>query len=72
VSHILPALPLAGSVVILADNDRSGAGEEAAHTAARRWLAERRRVRIAMPPMPGSDWNDVLLNKNIGEADHAA
>ena len=33
---------------------------------AERWLAEGRRVRIALPPDPGTDWNDVLLNKDIG------
>jgi putative DNA primase/helicase len=38
------------TVIILADHDRSGAGERAARAAARRWLAERRRVRIALPP----------------------
>jgi putative DNA primase/helicase len=48
------------TVIILADHDRSGAGERAARTAAARWLAEGRRVRIAMPPDLG-DFNDVLL-----------
>ena len=48
------------TVIILADHDRSGAGERAARTAAQRWLAEGRRVRIAMPPEPGTDFNDVL------------
>ena len=30
----------------------------------RRWLAEGRRVRIALPPEPGTDWNDVLRGKD--------
>ena len=47
-------------IIILADNDASGAGERAARTAAARWLAEGRRVRIAMPPEPGTDMADVL------------
>ena len=47
-------------VIILADNDKNGAGERAARTAAARWLAEGRRVRIAMPPVPGTDFNDLL------------
>jgi hypothetical protein len=51
-------------VVILADHDRSGAGQRAAHTAARRWLQEGRRVRIALPPEPGADFNDVLLGRS--------
>jgi hypothetical protein len=52
--------PIVRSVVILADHDASGAGERAARTAAARWLAEARRVRIAMPPEPGTDMADVL------------
>ena len=58
---ILPPLPLAGTVVILADNDVNGRGERAARAAGERWLTEGRRVRIAMPPEPGTDFNDVLL-----------
>jgi len=60
------------NVTILADNDKNGAGERAAHTAAARWLAEGRRVRIAMPPLPGTDWNDVLQNKDQLETRDAA
>jgi len=69
---ILPALPAASSVIIAADYDRNGTGERAARTAAERWLAEGRRVRIALPPIPGSDWNDVLQNKDNMETRHAA
>jgi hypothetical protein len=54
----LPAIVRA--VIILADNDAKGAGERAARVAARRWLAEGRRVRVAMPPEPGTDMADVL------------
>jgi putative DNA primase/helicase len=49
---ILPAT--VKEVLILADHDLSGAGERATRAAAARWLAEDRRVRIAMPPLPGS------------------
>ncbi len=59
VALVLP--PIVRTVVILADNDASGAGAAAAHDAARRWLAEGRHVQIAMPPEPGTDFNDVLL-----------
>jgi hypothetical protein len=55
---VLP--PSVRQVVILADNDATGAGERAAQCAARRWLAEGRRVRIALPPQPGTDFADVL------------
>ena len=46
-------------VIILADADLPG--EEAAQYAARRWVCEGRRVRIARPPK-GQDFNDLLLN----------
>ena len=48
-------------VIILADADLPG--EEAAQYAARRWVCEGRRVRIARPPK-GQDFNDLLLNGN--------
>jgi putative DNA primase/helicase len=62
-------------IIILADNDASGAGERAARKAAARWLAEGRTVRIAMPQEPGADFNDVLMGRtpaNSGKARHAA
>jgi phage/plasmid primase-like uncharacterized protein len=55
--------PIVRTVVILADHDANGAGERAARIAAARWLAERRRACIALPPELGSDFNDVLLGK---------
>ena len=61
---ILPPLPLVETVFIAADNDPNDTGERAARIAAERWLAEGRKVRIALPPMPGSDWNDVLLGRD--------
>lgn len=67
-------LPLiARSVVILADNDASGAGQRAAYAAAQRWLAEGRRVRIALPPQPSTDMADVLAGRgSITDATDAA
>ena len=61
VSLILP--PIVRLVLIAADHDTNGAGERAARAAAFRWLGEGRRVRIAMPPEPGSDFNDVLAGR---------
>ena len=58
VGLILPAT--VRPVIILSDNDANGAGERAARIAAARWLAEGRRVRIAMPPEPETDMADVL------------
>jgi putative DNA primase/helicase len=55
--------PHVRTVIILADHDRSGAGERAARAAGERWVTEGRRVLIAMPPDVGSDFNDVLLRR---------
>jgi hypothetical protein len=70
---VLP--PEATHVVICADQDASGTGERAARGAAARWLAEGRRVRLAMPPESGADFNDVLTGRTpaeINEARHVA
>jgi hypothetical protein len=58
---VLP--PLVRTVIILADNDANGAGERAAHAAAERWLAEGRRVQLAMPPEVCTDFNDILTGR---------
>jgi putative DNA primase/helicase len=50
----------ASMVLICADNDASGTGQGAARDAADRFLCEGRRVRVAMPPKVGGDFNDVL------------
>ena len=49
-------------VIVLADADDSGSGEEAAKDSARRWQREGRRVRIARPPR-GMDFNDMLTSR---------
>jgi putative DNA primase/helicase len=70
---ILP--PSATHIVIAADHDANGVGERAAHDAAARWRAEGRLVRIAMPPEPGTDFNDILTGRvatKIDEARHVA
>jgi phage/plasmid primase-like uncharacterized protein len=62
-------------VVICADHDENDVGQRAAHDAAQRWHAEGRRVRIFVPPTPGTDWNDVLRGKApacLMKSDHAA
>jgi putative DNA primase/helicase len=50
----------ATQVIICADHDASGVGERAARDAAARWLAEGRRVKLALPPRAGIDFNDIL------------
>jgi phage/plasmid primase-like uncharacterized protein len=64
VALVLP--PIVRTVIILADHDVSGAGERAARSAAERWIAEGRRVRLALPPLPGTDFADVLLGRTHG------
>ncbi len=46
-------------VVICADHDRNGEGQRAAHTAAERLHHLGKRVRIALPPQAGTDFNDM-------------
>ena len=65
----LPAI--VRTLIILADNDESGAGERAAYAAADRWLAEGRRVRIVMPPERGTDMADVLMASGFVEGGDA-
>jgi len=60
--------PEARRVVIAADNDANGIGWKGALTAARRWSFEGRQVRIDMPPVPGIDWNNVLLSGGLSHA----
>jgi phage/plasmid primase-like uncharacterized protein len=55
---ILPPPPLGSDLILAADNDKPGTA--AARRAAHRFILEGRRVRIAPPPRPDSDWNDVL------------
>ena len=54
----LPAI--VRQVMLAADNDPSGAGEQAARIAAHAFLRQGRRAWIALPPDAGTDWNDVL------------
>jgi putative DNA primase/helicase len=66
------ALPsIVRTVIILPDHDENGAGERAARAAAGRWLTEGRRVRIAMPPEPGTDFADVLLGRSYARITEA-
>jgi hypothetical protein len=47
-------------VIICADHDTGGTGEQAAKKLAQRMLAEGRRVKILMPTIPGTDWADGM------------
>jgi hypothetical protein len=63
---VLP--PIVRDVLIAVDRDANGTGERAARTAALRWLAEGRRVRLAIPHVIGADIADLIQR----EAHHAA
>jgi putative DNA primase/helicase len=54
--------PDAQDIILIPDRDDRGAGIKAARHAARRWVRQGRRVRIAEPPA-GLDFNDLLLGK---------
>lgn len=56
-----PVLNGIESLTILADNDENGRGQEAAESCARRWHEAGREVRVAVPALAGSDWNDRLM-----------
>jgi hypothetical protein len=56
---VLP--PEAERVLIAADHDEDGGGEDAALVATARFLAEGRHVKVIKPPTPGTDFNDLLL-----------
>jgi hypothetical protein len=66
---VLP--PAARLVLIAADHDQSGVGQRNAREAGRRFVREGRRARIAMPPIAGSDFNDVLLGRTCAAAKEA-
>jgi putative DNA primase/helicase len=55
---------IAQAVIILVDNDRSGAGEHAAAAAASRWLSEGRRVKLVLSPEIGTDIADLLTARD--------
>jgi phage/plasmid primase-like uncharacterized protein len=61
-SLILP--PEASMVLICADNDANGTGQRAVKCAAERFLRESRRVRVAVPPKVGTDFNDLFTLTN--------
>jgi len=51
-------------LLIAADNDVNGRGQQAAHTLARRALEAGLTVKLALPPEPGTDWLDVVASES--------
>jgi putative DNA primase/helicase len=56
--------PDARFIHLAVDNDENGIGQSAARDAAWRWGEEGRAVRAALPPIPGTDFNDILREAN--------
>jgi putative DNA primase/helicase len=53
-------------LVIYGDNDKSFAGQKAAYALAHRAAVGTIHVRVEIPPTPGADWNDILMEKRAG------
>jgi len=68
----LPLMRHWEEIVIAADNDKYG--RSAARKLVRRLKVShvRRMVTVAQPPMPGTDWNDVLKDMQAVHSSHAA
>jgi phage/plasmid primase-like uncharacterized protein len=70
---LLPASE--SKVLICSDVDANGVGQRAANAAAERFLAEGRKVRVALAPAVGVDFNDLLRGidtARIPEAIHVS
>jgi putative DNA primase/helicase len=70
---VLP--PAASHVILCGDHDANATGERAARDAAGRWITDNRDVRLAFPPEPNTDFNDVLTGRATSqtiEARHVA
>lgn len=55
------------AVIILADNDASGVGQRAANILAMRLFEAGALCMIALPPVVGTDWNDVIREAGPAE-----
>jgi putative DNA primase/helicase len=51
-------------LIIFGDNDQNGVGQRAAYALAAR-LSGRIEVEVKIPEKPGTDWNDVLLERGL-------
>lgn len=58
------------AIIILADNDRSFTGQKAAFTLARKLDADKREVRVCMPPKKGQDFLDMSLDFDFEGINH--
>ncbi len=58
-------------LVVYGDNDSSYAGQKAAYVLANRAaVVGKIKVRVEIPPIPGADWNDILIDRERGRDEH--
>ena len=62
-----PGQPEIKDVVIFGDNDMNYSGHRAACTLANKLVLQGYKVKIKIPPKPGTDWLDVLSEKKKGK-----
>jgi putative DNA primase/helicase len=58
-----PVINGVGRLIVLADNDLNGAGQRAAAECEARWLEFEREGVVLTPDRPGSDFNDIVLER---------
>jgi hypothetical protein len=59
----LPPIPGVERLIILVDHDLNGAGQTAALRCSETWSRAGRRVLRLTPPQPGTDFNDLVMEK---------
>jgi DNA polymerase len=60
--------PVIGGVIhltVLVDNDKNGEGQRAAETCRQNWIAAGRQVTPLMPNEPDTDFNDIIMRKQL-------
>ena len=58
-----PVIDGISRLIILADHDINGVGQAAAEECKQRWFQAGRRGAVLTPPRPGSDFNDVVIER---------
>jgi hypothetical protein len=53
-------------LIVLADHDRNGVGQDAAEACKRRWLEAGRKGAVLTPSVAGQDFNDIVLERLRG------
>ena len=59
----LLVIPGVEKLILLVDNDANGVGQSAAAVCMERWTRAGRKVVRLMPKQPGTDFNDLILEK---------